>query len=953
MNMDWTLKIAAWLSRNPAFSLFPENSAEISRRLMKVVCQNVDLDELLNKASEIEQIASGMDIPPFAGNQQLDAACFRKNPVLTHPLSGQEHHLDLPPNLTQESMADHIEKTLVQMVDNVGAADQKKLFFALWRHFPDQLSANDPTSLGHFWKILPADPRIPSHTVWEHAAVSSAIAGAWPEPAFMIFTLASAQEMVATARRTQDAWMGSFLWSYLSWQAMSVIVDACGPDAVISPSLGGQPLVDWWLGKTLNLPSIQQADEEFKKLLEVGNIPNMFTAIVPAGQAKELAEKCEQAIQKAWKNIAHKVREKVAQACKNQKIDIDHIDSWDAIWQRQSEAFIKNQGVFWTACPWKNSFEDILDAKDKAGDNSLSISQLKSMISNMKSHGHQPHIGMAAHLLTSFAGREMTARKNLRDFVQTEEPGFKCSLCGKWEALHPAAAYNYADLREFWEKLRQIDRDEENLKLAGRIRRGDMLCSICLIRRLALEAVFEEEMGINHHQFPSTTGIATSAYRGHLLKACEKSPQLREALTDYSNTVSKFVKNRFPYPANSTSYLDGCAAQSGIERNIWKKFLRLDGDWLSPESYDEKIIKEDKTLNREQLENCRKATEKLLRSAKETAADNKIKLGDPPGYYAILALDGDKMGDWVIGTKAPLSRWLFHPDVRKTEFIQNIVPDGFLRPAGPAMQLALSGSLKNFTLHYARDIVEKNHAGKLVYAGGDDLLAFLPTEHLLPVMRQLYKSFRGISDGFGQEKGELLRLSGGSRHSIEADFHHEGVTPSMGVVIVHHSYPLYHAMAEAQSVLKEAAKKKLARNAFAFRLLRRSGEPTEGGFKFNAGEKECAADVIYLLENIMTFIKNDKLSGRLPYAMGMHRWAVSGNQDYHDQEMNELRRAELARITGRMIKSNLPDSEKKEIKNKVLNLFDTIAAKKELAVNPWDMTARLLLILRFMTGKER
>jgi CRISPR-associated protein Cmr2 len=66
-------------------------------------------------------------------------------------------------------------------------------------------------------------------------------------PAFLLFTLGPVQEFIATARRTQDLWMGSYLLSYLTWQGMRITAERLGPDCLMFPSLFAQPLTDRWL----------------------------------------------------------------------------------------------------------------------------------------------------------------------------------------------------------------------------------------------------------------------------------------------------------------------------------------------------------------------------------------------------------------------------------------------------------------------------------------------------------------------------------------------------------------------------------------------------------------------------------------------------------------------------------------------------------------------------------
>lgn len=935
-SVNWKRKIAAYLWRTPAFSLWPETDGQLAENLRQIICATLTREDR-NAAAKSEQIASGLDIPPFFN--QLDAGCFLNQPILTHPLSGQEYFLQLPEGLNRENIAAHLENTLKSLAAQTSEqpADEKDraLFLLLWRIFSQTLSENDKNGLGDLWQNLPADPHMPSHSIWEHAAVTSAVAGAWPKPALLIFTLASAQDMVATARRTQDAWMGSFLWSYLSWQAIKVIAEHCGPDAVISPSLKGQPLVDLWLASEMKVKGIPAPD---RALLETGSIPNMFTAIVPEEQSVGLARACERAMQDAWERISGKVKDAVRQAyCNTKAASPVSWEAWEKIWARQQSAFLHNQGVYWVVCPWGNDHQAVINAAKNRIEGPV-----ERMLKKYQESSCEPNIGMVYSLLASFAGKELTARKNLRDFRQSVEEGYKCSLCGKWENVHPGIENGktaYRDLRDFWETLKAINRTQETMKLVGRIRRDDMLCSICLTRRLALETYFEEELGLDHHLFPSTAGIATAAWRGRLLETCAESDNLADALKAYEKSLQGFLtKHRFAYPAATTAFLKDKAKRANVG-NCGLNFLKIDGDWLAPESYDESIIREDAAITPGELTDCKTKLETLLDCTRKKA------LGRPSGYLAILALDGDHMGDWVTGAKgkAPDYGWLIHKDLRdKPEALH--LPS---RPAGPSMQLALSDSLKNFALEFARDVVEKEHAGKLVYAGGDDLLAFLPLEHLFPAMISLYRSFRGGEDGYKTKDNRLLRLSGGVRVKVPGQKNFEGVTPSMGVAIVHHSYPLDHAMAEAQKVLKNTAKKQLGRNAFAIRLLRRSGEPTEAGCRFNKTVDSCSGDVLDLLSRLTDSIRKDTLSGRLPYTMGRHLWA-SADPPEKDRDMEEAKRAELVRIAARHVKKK--EHSANDIVKDVLSLFDTL--KNQQHLNPWDMTARILLILRFMAGKE-
>lgn len=147
------------------------------------------------------------------------------------------------------------------------------------------------------------------------------------------------------------------------------------------------------------------------------------------------------------------------------------------------------------------------------------------------------------------------------------------------------------------------------------------------------------------------------------------------------------------------------------------------------------------------------------------------KQGPPPAYYAILMLDGDQMGQ---------------------RLRDQLGPDHFRK---------VSRTLAQFALEYAERIVEQ-HSGTLIYCGGDDLLALLPTAEALACAAELNKEFReNWQQGLPQAKPATL---------------------SGGLAIVHHKEDLRFALEAARAAEKEA--KHSGRDALVLSTCRRSGE---------------------------------------------------------------------------------------------------------------------------------
>lgn len=161
----------------------------------------------------------------------------------------------------------------------------------------------------------------------------------------------------------------------------------------------------------------------------------------------------------------------------------------------------------------------------------------------------------------------------------------------------------------------------------------------------------------------------------------------------------------------------------------------------------------------------------------------KSEQGSAPTYYAIVMLDGDSMGKWLRGR-------------------------GIYRGAlqGRSRHEAFSNAVSEYALERAPNIVEDQYQGQLIYAGGDDVLAMLPTAKAFDCARKLSEAFQEIWPD------ELLTTKG------------EKATVSAGVAVVHYKEDLRFALRAARDAEKTA--KHSGRNAVALSVCRRSGTHT-------------------------------------------------------------------------------------------------------------------------------
>lgn len=251
--------------------------------------------------------------------------------------------------------------------------------------------------------------------------------------------------------------------------------------------------------------------------------------------------------------------------------------------------------------------------------------------------------------------------------------------------------------------------------------------------------------------------------------------------------------------------------------------------------------------------------------------------GDGENYFAVLALDGDSMGKWISGSKTPKLEDVLSDKCAgiyraKGANLKN------RRPLSPSWHLQFSEALGNFSQHAARRIVEA-FDGRLIYAGGDDVLAMLPADNALQCAHALRLAFQGnpalneaalgILTGEKKERHSdrrtplfqikdpgFLRLTpqASHRHGANAGLLDDPVkfpviVPgpnadcSVGIAIAHFKSPLQDVVRAAQAAEKRA-KNQLGRSAVAVSLFKRSGEIIEWGCKWESGGLDAFAAML-------------------------------------------------------------------------------------------------------------
>ncbi|MEZ5581385.1 MAG: type III-B CRISPR-associated protein Cas10/Cmr2 [Candidatus Competibacteraceae bacterium] len=131
---------------------------------------------------------------------------------------------------------DHFLKLIVRDAD--GGVDARRSALAFWRFGPNPPAGD----LGALWGLLPADTRVPDHTIWSHLDLSSALATAFHADsesnlALLTVSFGPVQDFIAQARTTSDLWAGSHLRRGIAWEGLKTICEELGPDTALFPQL--------------------------------------------------------------------------------------------------------------------------------------------------------------------------------------------------------------------------------------------------------------------------------------------------------------------------------------------------------------------------------------------------------------------------------------------------------------------------------------------------------------------------------------------------------------------------------------------------------------------------------------------------------------------------------------------------------------------------------------------
>jgi len=423
---------------------------------------------------------------------------------------------------------------------------------------------------------------------------------------------------------------------------------------------------------------------------------------------------------------------------------------------------------------WRRISEAVLKkVKDKAGSNFTDAYTLDIWHRQVCNHWEIAWI-------VGDDGFLLDKRKNLRNFFTEPEPGEKCTICGERQALSEKKDDSRQDVVDWWKNFAQ----SFNGKGYHFKREGERLCAVCTIKRvfpvkgIAVKGIAKAAIGWDvYHNYPSTSYMAAVDWLIELLRKAETDTATEEALAGFIDVC------------NSAGIAhDEAATTIKVISNIisshkgWKAISDFRGGVFFPDA-----IKNEKDFPIAGTTNRGKLIEKL-----KSLTD--VSPPKPTPFYAVLVMDGDNMGKL-------LSRY-------------------------SGKQAAISMALADFASGVLQ-IVEDHNNGKLIYAGGDDVMALLPLNTALCCAAELRGAY---IEAFNRNVPEITQNGGG--------------TISAGIVYAHMNTPLQAVVRDAHKLLDGTAKDLLDRDAFAVRVWKRGGAVITFGKKWKDPQCSSWADEI-------------------------------------------------------------------------------------------------------------
>lgn len=839
-------------------------------------CLQSDHDQLeqwwSSHGSLISDIASSSDRVNLEEIQLTGS----KASEVCHPINGHRQTVGNPPIELPEIPEDVLQE-----------ADAQTVFWWFWRFYPALFAEQDAF-------LSPAHRVLPDCSIYSYQSTCAALAGAlFPDtwvleqpatsPYILLFTFTPIQEFIKASRKFLNFWSGSYMLHYLGAALCWQVAKMYGPDAIITPSLWGQEIIDAWLVQQYPEFEVAFSDgspvkrfETFRGgSLSTAGFPNIMTVLVPGKDAAiALAQELSQTLATQWQEIARNVREDIKKTVQSTLQN----GGVDAIWQQICNDFPSNdtpnpyyrelQQLQQAGCWEWNSLWDaqidhswetyhaaiplghpdkplriaISDLSETWIQAQADLAQPRTEIPTLaeKTAYHTLNVGSWWGSYQARLGRLIPTVKNTRNWRISVAPGGRSTLSGQYSALHPRFNYQKfhqgrgmpaSSLRLFWRVMALIP------GYRGIFNGFEQLNAIELTKRMAWKhGRVAESLGIplqdddfeNLIRFPNLSAIAAARFaKEHpkrildywtwLSNAIAKDPRLAQKHAEFCS------RTRRPFQILQVdSKLQAAAAQSKAGYGKGYNGVMFSSKWLA----------DDMRLKGDEIH--------LLRALIDQAhQQNGFGAISPSDWWVLVLADGDGMGEYVTGNKLkPYEHYLvqtaIHERCKQVDGWNDLLEKTKKRMS-PATHIGFNRALLDFSNRIVPYLTEQRFCGRVIYSGGDDVMAVLPLADLPGYLRSLRAAWCGGTDPEGEfeNRGDYWYPQKPIAGILDRPLFTmgTGATMSLGIVIAHKSVPLPTVLENVWEAEKHRAKKLAGKDGLCFRVIYGSGNTLEALMK--------------------------------------------------------------------------------------------------------------------------
>jgi CRISPR-associated protein Cmr2 len=744
---------------------------------------------------------------------------------ITHLLSGKTQEFKLRDSQHQALIAEsnrteylnEKERSLFSHIQDV--SDRKKVFWWLWRCFPkavcNEFAQQDELLL------MPAETRLPDASIWSHASLTAAVAGAlagydltseeikeWPfgknpsRPYLATFSFSPIQELIKASRKMRDFWAGSWTLHYLSAKICWKLAQQYGPDSLVYPSLFQQPLIDDWILQ--EWPDFQQwVKKPSPRQLLTAGFPNVLVLVLPQNRVEAAMKTARQTLLEEWKKLGKSVFDYLQKPDAPSQPWMPDLEYGSSTWEK----WLSSQWqTYWSALPigeigqplhssaidcnsddrpWRDAQNLACNLSEKQAlfpQQELDFLQAAAALRQIpdRQYPFNTNVGSWWPYVFDQMRFSLNAIKNARTWAIPTAFGDRSTISGLGSVVHPD---NYkqrkdwiteGDTKQLWKRQVGLFDGIEKLNATETVKRGlhKILPQILSLRQDQIAASYPD----------LTAGVAGylkvhPGDRPHFVRACQ-------AILDsfnWAEAVIQEMEHKWGIP-----FAD--------EDNSSQKYhpRLLNTGWLIEDAESEKPD--------------------TVRTELQTLISQYYPNNNPADWYVIAAGDGDSMSEWLKGKplknyndyipeelkqrlKEPidaLNSSQIEPEVRNK--FQNFLDSQ--KRMGPSTHGALSRALLDFSNQLVPYLTEQRYAGRLIYGGGDDVLAYTNLWEWDSWLWDIRQCFRGVNDPKDEfiSQGDYWRWNGEElpKHLSERPLFTMGhkATISFGIVIAHHSVPM-------------------------------------------------------------------------------------------------------------------------------------------------------------------